>query len=132
KAAAIPPAPAPITSRSGVVLAFTLRCATSAIAPLQEGVWRIGIRVMLELPDHLGPDDDLLHGIAQQVADHADIAGVGQFDQYRQIGAMVGERLMRGMPYPLPAVDAAGGLDLCPRRIEAVAMMAQPFGAELP
>ena len=49
-------------------------------------------------PDHLNfvADFDFLLWIAQQVPDHAYVAGIREFDQDNEIGAFVSERLCTG------------------------------------
>src|SRR5271167_4340357 len=69
--------------------------------------------------------------IADQVADHADVAGIGQFDQHHHIRTRVLEGWMHRVPYALPTVDAATARDAVPSEIDGPALMANPFGPEL-
>ena len=49
---------------------------SSAYPPLQQRIWRVGIAMMLEHAFHLGADRHRLHGIAEQIANHAHAAGL--------------------------------------------------------
>jgi hypothetical protein len=99
----------------------------SAHPPLQQGIWRISIGMMLENPFHLHSDRNFLHRTAQQVAHHAHAACLRQFDQDGEVGTMVLEGHMGGMPDTLPTENATARLDLGPFWIEGVAAMTQPF-----
>jgi hypothetical protein len=77
-------------------------------------------------------DCNCLHGIAQQVAYHADSACMRQFNEHCEVRPVLPKDRMRRMPDALPAEDAAVSLDLRPFRIKCVAMVTEPFGAELP
>src|SRR6516164_1269010 len=88
--------------------------------------------MMLEHAFDLSPDCDGLHRIAEQVADHANAAGMRQLDQHGEIGAMLLEGCMGRMPDALPAEDAPMGFDLGPFGVKRVAFVAEPLRAELP
>ena len=88
--------------------------------------------MMLEHANNLGANCDRLQWVAQEIPDHTDAAGMRKLDQHGEIGAMLPECCMRRMPDPLPAENAAARGDFDPCRIEGVASMADPFGAELP
>jgi hypothetical protein len=81
---------------------------------------------------HGGADRDLLHWIAEKVADHSDMSSLWQFDKYSQIGSMLLQGSVRRVPYAFPAEDLAARFYFGPRRIECMALMANPFRAELP
>ncbi len=75
-------------------------------------------------------DYDGLHGITQQVAYHANAAGMRQFDEHGEVGPVLLEGRMRRVPDAFPTEDAATSLDLCPFRIKCMAAVAEPFGTE--
>ena len=66
-------------------------------------------------------------GIAQKVAEHADVAGIGQLDQHDDVRTVALQRRMHRMPRPLPAVDAALARHLVPIHVEGQALVADPF-----
>ena len=70
--------------------------------------------------------------IAEQVADHAHAARLGQLDQHHDVGPVVLERGMHRMPGALPAIDAAARRHLHPLEIEGETAMADPLRAPLP
>jgi len=74
---------------------------------------------------------DCLHWIAQEVADHSDIAGMRQLDERHEIRALVFQGGVRGMPYTLPAIYSAGRLRFDPVDLEGKAVVAKPFRAPL-
>jgi len=88
--------------------------------------------MMLELPNHLRANEDVLQRIAQQVADKAYVACMRQLYKHGNIGTMIFQRLMGRMPDALPTVYPSRRLDIFPCRIEFMALMAQPFRTELP
>jgi hypothetical protein len=88
--------------------------------------------MMLEHPFDVCSDRNLLHRIAEQVAHHAHAIGMRQLDQYGEVGTMLSEDRVRGMPDPLPTEDAAARFDLDPLGIEGVTAVTQPFRSELP
>ncbi len=65
-----------------------------------------------------GADDYVLVVRAQKIADHADIARLGQLHQDGRVAAPFLQRGMHRMPGPLPAIDQALALDLMPSHIE--------------
>ena len=56
--------------------------------PLHQGERRLGVVVRLEHRLDFGADRDVLPGIAQKVAQHAHVAGVGQLDQHDDVGTV--------------------------------------------
>jgi hypothetical protein len=88
--------------------------------------------MMFEYPFDIGSNRNRLHGIAKQIADHANIACMRQFDDHGKVSAMLLERCMRGMPDALPVEDATAGRDLYPIWIKRVTMMTDPLRPELP
>src|SRR5207253_8861562 len=69
---------------------------------------------------------------ADQVTDHADIAGVRELDEHDDVWRRVGERAVDRVPDALPAVDAAGRLDRGPLRGERPASVADPLRSPAP
>jgi len=65
---------------------------------LKQRILRINSQMMFEYPLDIGSNRNRLHGIAKQIADHANIACMRQFDDHGKVGAMLLERCMRGMP----------------------------------
>ncbi|GKQ49400.1 hypothetical protein BRSPCE3_02540 [Bradyrhizobium sp. Ce-3] len=88
--------------------------------------------MMFENPFNLFSDRDGLLGIAQEIADHAYAAGVRQLDKQSHVRPVPLQHGVRGMPHALPTENATGWLDLSPRWIKGVTMMAYPFRPELP
>jgi predicted GNAT family acetyltransferase len=61
---------------------------------MQQGVWRVRLGVTFEHAFDLGADLDRLHRITQQIAHRADIAGMRQFNQNRDVfGGHIGIRV---------------------------------------
>lgn len=79
-----------------------------------------------------GPYPNGLRDIAQQIAHHAHTPRMLQLNQHHQVGTMSLQDRMGRVPDPFPTVDRSPGWNLDPIRIELVAGMAKPFGAELP
>jgi hypothetical protein len=104
----------------------------AARTPLQKGICRIRSDMMFKYAFDLRADRDILHWIAEQVANHAYSASVRDFYKYSEVGTRSAKRRVRGMPDPLPAEDPAKGFDLSPLRIKGVAVMAYPLGPKLP
>ncbi|MGF6308901.1 hypothetical protein ABIB82_002538 [Bradyrhizobium sp. i1.8.4] len=88
--------------------------------------------MMFENPFNRLSDDDGLLGGAQEIADHAYAAGVRQLNKQSDVRPVLLQRCVRGMPHAFPTENATGWLDLSPRRIKGVTMMAYPFRPELP
>jgi len=88
--------------------------------------------MVLEDALDLGANFNRLHRVAQQIANHANATSLWQLDEHGKVRAVLLQGGVRRMPDALPAKDAAARLDLRPFDIEGVAMMAYPFGAELP
>src|SRR4030095_1021154 len=80
---------------------------------------------------HRRADRDVLRGIAEQVADHADPARLRQLDEDDDVGTMLLQRGMHGVPGPLPRVDAAARRDVHPLQVRAEAAVTNPFRAPL-
>ena len=73
----------------------------------------------------------LLARIAEQIADHAHIVGIGKLDHQRDVWARVPQRGMNRIPDAHPTVDAPAPRHAMPSEVVAVASIANPFGAEL-
>ena len=73
-----------------------------------------------------------LQRITEEIAYDPDRSGMGDLHQHRDIGHVLAQRGMRGVPHALPAEDAAPRLDLGPVGIEGMANIAYPFRAKLP
>jgi len=56
---------------------------------LHEGERRLSIIVVLEDRLDFRADGDVLQGVAQQVADHAEVVRMGQLDQDHDVGTGV-------------------------------------------
>src|SRR6202167_3057474 len=78
-----------------------------------------------------GVEGHLKLRVAEQIADHANVACVGEFHHHHKIGAGGLQCGMRRMPHALPAVDAPAAGYAMPSDIERVALVTNPFGAEL-
>lgn len=87
---------------------------------------------MFEHTVDIGSNHDDLQRIAQQIAHHAYAAGLRNLDKYGEVGTMLPERRMRGMPDPFPAEDPAARLDFSPIWIKGVTAMTDPLGSKLP
>jgi hypothetical protein len=79
-----------------------------------------------------GSNCNRLHRVVLKIADHADIPGMRQFNQHREIWPPLPKRRMRGMPDALPTEDKTARFDVGPCEIKGVAAVAEPFGTELP
>ena len=88
--------------------------------------------MMFEYPFDIRADDDILHGIAQQVACHAHAAGMREFYEYSEVRTVLPQDRMRRMPDTLPTEDPAARFDLGPLGIESVTAMTDPLGPKLP
>ena len=78
-----------------------------------------------------GADDHLLQRIAEEVADHADVAGVRQFDEHDDVGELLLQRRMDRVPGPLPAEDAGAAGDLHVAEVPRVTGVAEELRAPL-
>src|SRR5262249_4675647 len=92
----------------------------------------LGEVMRLEHGFHRCADLDELPRIAEQVAEHADVAGAGQPDGHHDVGAVILEGGVHGVPRTLPAVDDAPPLDALPAHVEGQAGVADPFRPPLP
>ena len=81
---------------------------------------------------HRRADRHGLFGIAQEIADHADVSVIGEFDQHGDIGTMAGQRRMHRVMRPLIRIDPALARDVRPGEVEGMAAVADPFGSPLP
>jgi hypothetical protein len=79
----------------------------------------------------LGIEARLLMRVTDQISDHPDIVGVGQFDDDDDIWAGVTQRWMDGVPGPGPAIQAAASGHAMPSEVGRVAFMADLFGTPL-
>src|SRR6202007_1093018 len=86
--------------------------------PLNQCIARIAVVVVLEHRFDWRSDLDPLPGIAEQIADHANVSRVGQLDQHDDIRALVFQGGMNGMPDTLPAIYSAGRLRFDPVDLE--------------
>src|SRR5262245_59251008 len=84
-------------------------------------------------PHHLDlvPDLDVLFGIAEEVAHHTHVAGVGQLDQDDEVRHPIPEGGVHGVPYPLEGVDLTASGALAPTDLLGTTTMADPLRAEL-
>lgn len=55
-----------------------------------------------------------LIAIPQEIADHPNVSGMGQFDQNDNIGDLVLQRRLNGMPDSLPTIYDTSAFDLYP------------------
>src|SRR5215831_19975702 len=99
---------------------------------MHEGEGDLGEVVRLEHGFHRRADPDELTRVAEEIAEHADIAGAGQLDEHHDVGAVILEGRMHGMPRTLPAIDDASSLDALPAHVEREAGVADPFRPPLP
>src|SRR5690606_3511951 len=90
-----------------------------------------GAVMMLEDRLHLRSDDDLLMGVSQEIADHAYISRMRQFDDSNDIGAGILQRGMNGMPDAGPAVDHPLWSHLRPFKIKCLRVVGNPLGRPL-
>ena len=88
--------------------------------------------MMFEYALDIGPDRDGLHRTAKEIAYHSHVSGIRQFHEDCEIRSVLTQSIVRGVPDALPAEDAATRLDLDPFKVKRMAMMAEPFGSELP
>lgn len=88
--------------------------------------------MMLKEARNFCSNGDVLHRIAQEIADHADAVGMREFNQDGDVGTMTPQDGVRRMPNAFPAENAAAGLDLDPIGIERMAAVTKPFRSELP
>src|SRR5579859_912798 len=98
-------------------------------APLHER--EVFVRVVLEHGLDRAADLDLLHRVAEQVADHAHVVRVRQLDQHDEIGAGFSEGGVHRVPDALPAEDAATPRDALPAQIEGAAAVADELRSPL-
>lgn len=96
--------------------------------PLHER--EVGVRFKHRL--HRRADLYLLAGIAEQIADHARIVRVREFDENHDIGAVSVQRRVDRMMWPLVGVDAALARDLLSGEVERMAAVTEPFRPPLP
>jgi hypothetical protein len=80
---------------------------------------------------YFGSDANFLFRVAEQVADHPHMRGVGEFDQHDYVRDCVLERGMSRIPDALPTVDSAASGELVPSEFERMALVTYPFGSEL-
>ena len=85
---------------------------------MNQCIGHFGAGVVFEHGFHFCADPDVLFRIAEQIADHPDIARMRQFHQHHDIGAMIFQRRMHRMPGALPAIDNAGLRYFFPADIE--------------
>jgi hypothetical protein len=83
--------------------------------------------MMFEISFDRGSYLHRLQRITQEIAHHPDRSGIGDLHQHRDIGHVLAQRGVRGVPHALPAEDAAPRLDLGPVGIEGVAGIAYPL-----
>ena len=69
--------------------------------------------------------------IAEQIPNHADVAGVGELDHRNYIGTRLLERGMDRIPSADPAMETAASGDFLPSEVEGAAVVTDPFGAPL-
>src|SRR5262245_15451779 len=99
---------------------------------MHESKGNLGVVVRLEHGLDGGADPDELARVAKEIAEHADVPGPGQLDEHHDVGAVVFEGGMHGMPRALPAIDDAPPLDALPAHVEREAGMADPLWPPLP
>ena len=118
--------------RPGLSAARRSRNQESDTFPLHERVGRL--RVVVILVDRRDPrsDQHVLLRVADQVSDHPDPPGIGEFDDHDDVGAGLRERRMDGMPDPLPAEEDRRTGNRFEVELEAVTAMADPFCRLLP
>lgn len=88
--------------------------------------------MMFEDAFDLCADMNLLQRIAEQVAKHTQVACMRQFDNHREIGQVVFQCRVGGVPHPFPAIDHTTRRDAYPGWVPSMAVMAQMFAAKLP
>ena len=88
---------------------------------------RVGVCVVLEDRLDIVADRYFLLGVAEQVADHADLVGVRQLDDDDHVGDRLGERGVHGVPDPLPGEDPPASLHLPPLEVVREAAVADPL-----
>src|SRR5215510_15131257 len=99
---------------------------------MHESEGNLGVVVRLEHGLDGRADPDELTRVAKEIAEHADVPGPGQLDEHHDVGAVVFEGGMHGMPRALPAIDDAPPLDALPAHVEREAGVADPFRPPLP
>ena len=88
--------------------------------------------MVFEYTGHLSADCDLLVRVADKVAYHTDVVGVGKFDEDYDVGALFSQGWMHRVPDTFVAVDVADGWELFEFDGITQTMVADPFGAPLP
>jgi len=91
----------------------------------------IGGRMMLEHSRHGASDNQRLLRVAHEVADDADIVGMGEFHERDDVGAVIVEGRVHGMPDSLVAVEKPGRFHGFVGEVERMAAMADPLGPPL-
>src|SRR5262245_23102598 len=79
--------------------------------PLHEGERDLGVGVRLEHGFDGRADPHELARIAEEIPQHADVAGPRQLHEHHDVRTMLLEGGMHGVPRTLPAVDGAAPLD---------------------
>src|ERR1700720_1314556 len=77
-----------------------------------------GIRMVFEDRLNRNVERRILHRVAEQITDHADVASLGQFDHRDDIGTRLLERRMDRIPASHPAKQTAASRQLMPTHIE--------------
>src|SRR5215469_6433481 len=99
---------------------------------MHESEGNLGVVVRLEHGFDGSADPDELTRIAEEIAEHADATRVRQLDEHHDVGAVILEGGMHGMPRAFPAIDDAPPLDALPAHIEGQAGVADPLRPPLP
>src|SRR5438874_12837201 len=73
----------------------------------------------------------VLLGIADQVADQADVSSIGQLYQNHDVGSFISQRFMHRMPDPFKRIDFAVARTLRPAHVTRAAFMTDPLRTEL-
>src|SRR5215475_1026078 len=92
----------------------------------------LGVVVRLEHGLDGRADPDELARIAEEIAEHADVTRLQQLDEHHDVGAVILEGGMYGMPWALPAIDDAPPFDALPAHVEGEAGVTDPLRPPLP
>src|SRR5262245_18685432 len=86
--------------------------------PVHESERNFGVVVRLEHGFDGRADLHELARVAEEIAQHADVAGVRQLHEHDDVRAMLLERGMHGVPGAFPAKDRAAAFDPLPGHVE--------------
>src|SRR5215831_6796886 len=99
---------------------------------MHESEGNLGVVVRLEHGFDGRADPDELTRIAEEIAEHADLARLRQLDEHHDVRAVILEGGMHRMPRALPAINNAPPLDPLPVHVEGEAGVADPLRPPLP